>query len=595
MMKRLSTILVLVLLFASAFGVGRSGRSCPAASDSLRLDPIDTLSPRWLYTEGIKAQMIHRDTARARHYFRRTIERDSLFAPAYFQLFLNNLYSSEEEGVALAHRAWRIDSLNNWYLRMYGQSLVFAHRYKDALRVYERLVSAEPDEPDNYRILAALYEQDNNPYIALTTLDSAELRCGQIPYFTMIKRRLLIATNQLDRAIEEQQALVASDPYAQQYHIEMGDLYGLAHRDSMALKEYDFAIRLDSTAIAPYLALGAFHNDRADYPSMLQTFKRVFKLPNVALEEKIRHIETFTQDVRFYGNFFGQITDLMNTLAIMYPKEKKVVDLYTGHLIAAGEVEQALNFMKAHLDDEPVERDYYMGVIDMESYLERPDSARLYTERALRLFPDDLALRLTKGNVEFQAKRYDAALATYKEALRYADADSTRSSIWCIIGDTHHEKARKAGVGAKPDPKLMKPCYSAYKRSLKYNPRNIVVLNNYAYFLSVEERDLETALSLSARVLEEEPDNATYIDTYAWILYKLGRYDEAKQSMRQAIALDRRGSADLMVHYGDILFALKEYFLAENYWRKALNGGFDPQAIAERIMNLKHEKEQRDE
>lgn len=57
--------------------------------------------------------------------------------------------------------------------------------------------------------------------------------------------------------------------------------------------------------------------------------------------------------------------------------------------------------------------------------------------------------------------------------------------------------------------------------------------------------------------------------------------------MQQAISLDSQNSPDLQAHYGDILFALGERFMAEVYWRKALDNGFDADEIARRLEQLK--------
>ena len=119
------------------------------------------------------------------------------------------------------------------------------------------------------------------------------------------------------------------------------------------------------------------------------------------------------------------------------------------------------------------------------------------------------------------------------------------------------------------------------------------MLNNYAYYLSEEDRELERALAMSSRAIELEQNNATFIDTYAWILYKLGRYDEARKSMRQALSLDTTGSAALPLHYGDILYELGEKFMAETYWRKALEAGADAAEIEARIEKLKGAPEPR--
>ena len=98
-----------------------------------------------------------------------------------------------------------------------------------------------------------------------------------------------------------------------------------------------------------------------------------------------------------------------------------------------------------------------------------------------------------------------------------------------MIGDTWHQQAA-AGISEQdesrtakegrsgPYRKAMKECYKAYERSLAYRPDNPLVLNNYAYFLSLEERDLERALSMSSRVVALTDNNPTYLDTHAWVL-----------------------------------------------------------------------------
>ena len=51
--------------------------------------------------------------------------------------------------------------------------------------------------------------------------------------------------------------------------------------------------------------------------------------------------------------------------------------------------------------------------------------------------------------------------------------------------------------------------YAAYDSSLVYNPDNIGTLNNYAYFLSVERRQLDKAEEMSYRTVKAEPENAS--------------------------------------------------------------------------------------
>lgn len=592
-MKRLTAITALCVLFLSAFAAGNGSAGVPDYPDSLR--------SVWLYTEGIKQNAIARDTVRARELFLEAIRNDSTFAPAYYEMAANGMYSTPDEAVDLARSAYRLDTTNKWYHQFLGQALIYARRYDEALSVYRRLRADDPQNPDNYRLLAALYEQAQQPFSAIAMLDSAEVRFGRIPVLSTMKRQLLISTRQLDKAVEEAEAMVEAVPYEAEHHVVLADLYGILGKDSLARAEYDSALQIDSTDVATLMSLADYYNGRHDYRSVLDVTLRLFESDKMPLETKIKRFELFTSDMRFYREYYPQLNTLASTLAVRYPQDKRVVELYAKHLIASGELEQALALYKLHLGDQPPVEEYFRSVIDIESYLQHPDSATFYINRALELFPDQVDFHVSKGHALNYTKQYPQAIKAYKQSLRYAQTDSLRSVIWGLIGDTWHQKAtagepdnddsfplsnRKGSVRAD-----MKQCYKAYDQSLRYDPDNAMVLNNYAYFLSLEERELEKALAMSSRAIALTDNNPTYLDTHAWVLFKLGRTAEAKKVMQQAIALDSQNSAALLVHYGDILHAMGEQFMAEIYWRKALEKGYDADRITRRIEQSKAKKE----
>ena len=69
----------------------------------------------------------------------------------------------------------------------------------------------------------------------------------------------------------------------------------------------------------------------------------------------------------------------------------------------------------------------------------------------------------------------------------------------------------------------------AYDTALSMDPRNVTVLNNYAYYLSVRNTRLNDAEKMSRRSLELRPDESTFLDTYGWILYQQGKYESARK------------------------------------------------------------------
>ena len=67
-----------------------------------------------------------------------------------------------------------------------------------------------------------------------------------------------------------------------------------------------------------------------------------------------------------------------------------------------------------------------------------------------------------------------------------------------------------------------------FEKVLSLDPENTIVLNNYAYYLSLRKINLEKAKIMSFKCNELEPKNSTYQDTYAWVLYQLEDYKDAK-------------------------------------------------------------------
>ena len=573
-MKRFAAITLSLLLFATAFAVGGGEEQKPRWADSLR--------SVYLYTEGIKQRAIAGDTMRAAELFREAIEADSLYAPAYYELALSNAFKTPDEGVELARRAYRLDTTNKWYHRLYGHMLLTSGSYEEALPLFEALQSTEKS-PDNYRILAALYDQLGRPYSAISTLDSAEVHFGRDPFLSHMKRRLLARTNQTQRAIEEAEAMIAEVGYEAEPYTELAELYAMSGQDSMARITYNKALAIDSMNFATLISLSDFFSAKGDFRSMLWVTGQLFKGDAMPLEMKVDRFDLLTSDIEFYRKHYMQLNNLAQILSVRYPSEPKVVELYARHLIASGETEQALAHYKLHLADQPTQSEYYNAIIEIESYLQRPDSAIYYTEQALNAFPEQHEYRLMHGQIYYQMGAYNQAINSFKRALRYLPSDSLRSSVWGQIGDVYHAKSEREFNGWAFQRAAQRMCYKAYKKALEYNPDNILVLNNWAYFLALEGVDLERALAMSTRVQELTDKNPTYMDTQAWILFRLGRFEEARPILRQAIALDGHRSAELLIHYGDVLHALGEQYLAETYWKRALDKGYDKQEVERRL------------
>ncbi len=104
---------------------------------------------------------------------------------------------------------------------------------------------------------------------------------------------------------------------------------------------------------------------------------------------------------------------------------------------------------------------------------------------------------------------------------------------------------------------------------LKINPLNSIVLNNYAYYLSLRNENLEKAKQMAEKSVEVDPYNSNNLDTYAWVLYKLADYKNALEWIKKAYNNGGSSSGVVLEHYGDILYRLGDKKEALEYWKKA--------------------------
>lgn len=520
------------------------------------------------YAEAIKAATIHHDTLRARGLLRSILERNPNYAPALH--LASRLAESREEAVLLAEKAYAADSTNRYYLEALGSALLQAEEYEKALPLFEK-IAHKSTEPDHYRILAILLNGANRKQEAIAILDTAQLRFGRIPHLGNIRQYLYLQLGRPLEAEADARKGVEEAPYIAENHLSLARVYEMTQRDSLALVSYQNAIAIDSLAVESWLALAEFYQKRNHHAAYLSVVERLFANEKLPLKQKIEEWRELTANRSAYRRYYPQYDAIIKRLFICYPSSREVTNLYAQHLISSGEIEEALRLYKQLVDYTKPQLDELLQIIEVESYLERPDSVKHYINLALHAFPKSATLLQMQALFVANEERYDEALTHLYEALKFTEDDKLRSSLWGSIGDIEHQK------------QSMTRCYRAYEKALRYNADNAMVLNNYAYFLSLEGRQLERALTMASRAISLSENNPTYLDTMAWVLYRLGRYTEAKKHMQQALSLDRSNSPELALHYGDILHALGEDFMAKSYWRKALERGYDVKEIERRI------------
>lgn len=116
-----------------------------------------------------------------------------------------------------------------------------------------------------------------------------------------------------------------------------------------------------------------------------------------------------------------------------------------------------------------------------------------------------------------------------------------------------------------------------FEKALELDPNNHLAMNDYAYALAEDGRDLEKALRLIRRAIAIKSNIGAYHDTHGWVLYKLGRYEEALRELRIAVAT-APDTAELRYHLAAVYAKLgqKDNALVELEKALALQPGHEP-------------------
>ena len=198
-----------------------------------------------------------------------------------------------------------------------------------------------------------------------------------------------------------------------------------------------------------------------------------------------------------------------------------------------------------------------MDNIDAPFYWVWGDTINRLVDLDRELHPEDYDIQLLKLRMCYIKQDWDAVLAqcdVMADLARTQGNNDHLAEALSIAGDVYYQQLEDS-----------KKAYEIYEQALKVDPDRTSVLNNYAYYLSQEGRQLRKALKMSRRTIELEPDNATYLDTYGWLLYLLRKPKEAKPYFKHAMLYGGKDSAVVLEHYSKVLEALGERDLATYY------------------------------
>ena len=452
-----------------------------------------------------------------------------------------------------------LDSSNFWYRDMLGQVYIKNKKIEEAIKVYEGLLALYPKKSSVYYSLVNLYMGSQDTENARRMLSRIEAAQGKSEALAMATFNIFRMEQNWEGGLEY---LIGFDKEFQSPRIEcvIADMYAERYRDSLALEYYDKALKQDPQYAPAMYGKGEVYRLKGDFESYFKEIRPFFSSREVDSQMKAEYLKQVFQVPNFIQRFRKQVDSIMLVMEETHPADTTSNMFIAAYWGQGGDNERCKRLLKANYDLYPNKHSTMFQYVLAIYQLEEWENLEQAATDALEKFPADADLVQLRGIARFQLKKTEKAIESYREMEKIALANRDTAILitsYSVLGDLHYEK------------KDSKVAFAYYKKALKLNPNENGVLNNYAYYLSLEGKNLKQAYEMSRRTIESEPDNPTYLDTFGWILFLMDKPLEAKAQFKHAMLYGGTESAAILDHYAEVLFKLGEHDLAFIYWNQA--------------------------
>lgn len=497
-------------------------------------------------------------------------------ASMYELCALYNKKGLYEKGFEMIKNAVELDNTNKWYKIRLADFYKQNYDYESFVDIYDELLKTEPNNLEYLEVyIDALIKLERYEQMA-EKLDVFEDNIGVSEYISMMKIETYNLLGKKEKVIEEMEKLSKAFPYDTRYMSMLAEIYMQSGRENDALNVY---LKIKATSPDdPYIntSLLEYYQKKGELDKAFDEFILTIKNKNLDYNTKAQIYEYWFDQKKESDNIIiKEAESAGNAFIEAHPdKELGYYVIGTVHYNNEDYVSAQKYYLDAIARDSSSFMSWYQVVFtDME--LNDAEALYEHTLKAQRFYPEQPLFHLFNGIALIEMEQLDKAIKVLEKG-KYLSADKKLTANFdTYIADIYYELGDREKM------------YKQYDKVLKNEPENVYVLNNYAYFLSVDNIRLEDALKMSAITIEKDPKNPTYLDTYAWILYKLERYKEAKKWMEKVFSYDKNASGVNYEHYGDILYKLGNTKEAVQNWKKAKKLGDTSEFIDQKIKDEK--------
>ena len=488
-------------------------------------------------------------------------------------------------------RAAALDPQNTYYKEALASFYLQRRRTEEALQQLETLATLQPKRTDVLSQLVTIYSNLDRPADAIRTLDRIELLDGKMASVSYRKFALYKSMEKEQEAFAELESLCEEYPHEMSYRLAIGDQLLTAGRIDEAEKVYDEVRRTEPDNLGLKLSMLELYRQTEQDSLFRATRDSLLYAPKTESDTRAALLrDLISSEMKDDSIGRQRVEQAFARLDEAFPQDLALLQLRAAYLATYDKSNDSafVAVMDRVNELEPANTQALFYLI--QYYAEHQDFEHLENicRRAVLTHPEELLCHYFLGVALYQQDKKREALAAFRAGIVQKNEDSRPAMVadlYSVMGDILHE------MGSERE------AYAAYDSCLVYQDDNVQCLNNYAYYLSLQETDLDRAEEMSYRTIRLQPNNKTYLDTYAWILFMKQRYSEAQiyidrvcppDSADAELLADPEISGVVFEHAGDIAACNGNLDQALRFWQLAQQaGGNGLTALLPRKIKLK--------
>ncbi len=542
-----------------AHGSRKSGVTAVSVEDPLT--PAQRRKYDYFFREAVRLKQ-KEDYDGAFEMYRRCLDIDPDGAAALFEIsrFYMSMGDAARGEQALTHAVKQAPShyWYNQYLALYYRN---AGNNEKAIEVYESLAKQSPSRPEPLYDLVDLYTRTKDYDKVIRTLDRLEVVDGKSEQISMEKFRIYLQQDDKRKAFAEIQNLVDEYPYDMRYPTILANAYLDDGENDEAYSLYQKVLEQEPTYAPAMIGLADYYDRQGADSLYQQQLDAILQTDVVDSDAKLALMRQLIIRSEQGDKDSTRIAALFSSILAQPQTDANLAMLASQYYLTKKMEDSARVSLQQVLDIDPENVPARLQLVQFAITKQDMDELIRVCTPAIEYTPETLEFYYYLGLAYHQKGETDAALDVFHKGVAQVNEKSNKllvSDFYAIMGDLYHIR------------KMQPEAYAAYDSALVYNDANVGALNNYAYYLSLEKKQLDKAEEMSYRTVKAEPNNGTYLDTYAWILFEKGKFTEAKIYIDQALKNGGDTSSVVVEHAGDIYYQNGDRDQALAYWQQAL-------------------------